>query len=314
MFRYFKVLPEVPWMVSYSRSAGPSFWDYVATPGRVAMVVTPLFENDTEISENDDNTNEDDQGQDQQNNSQHQQDQQSGQQNKNTPDSSAMSNPFQSSLETVENFSHISFYQNRLSQAVEKISTPTIIEDVQIEPENSPPLPSKVLLQHIYGHYLESHHYFHLGEAYEKLKEMPDQCLWVHLGEDKLNILGQESPENYGYKKVYNDSLANVTNFIAPLAHKYFDWQQDKDFLYLPNGGIVPLRPHNWQDKKANRAALFQVKRLPNGTWFKVASIRNQATMSTRDLAEVKKTLENWNNRIEQQGWLREQTAKKSSI
>lgn len=313
MFRYFKALPETPWMVSYSRTSAPSLWDHLAPPGRVALVVTPLLDENENTEEEKIEGDAENEHQQQENEREKERERAESEQEDSHEEVRPVESQALIASETLQNPFEAIARMSGMSLEVGGIATTDKImtNEMITSPDAEIKSPNKVLLQHIYGHYLESHHYFQLGEAYEKLKEMPDQTLWVHLGEDKMDILGQEPPENYGFKRVYNDTLANVTNFIAPLAHQYFDWYHDKDFLYLPNGGMVPLRPHGWQDKQANRAALFQVKRLPNGTWFKVASIRNQATMSMRDLAEVKKTLENWNGRIEQQGWLRENTAKK---
>lgn len=180
--------------------------------------------------------------------------------------------------------------------AAEKIST-----------ESDKPL-KQLKLQQLFGQYLESDLYLQLTEAYEKIQAVPDKCLWVKHTEDKLHVLGPESPTKYGYKRVDFMWLSNIINTLSPMASKYLNCQTGKDFLTFPNGGMLPTQIYGWQDRDEKVASLFQVKRLPNGKWLKVTAFEHEVEINLKDTEGIKKTLDRWNQSLEQMGWLRETT------
>jgi hypothetical protein len=97
-----------------------------------------------------------------------------------------------------------------------------------------------------------------------------------------------------------------LVNHVSRFAAAYLDCRLDKELLHLPNGGIINTSGMAWQDSNNQAAKLYQVRRLPNGKWFRVNGMQHQTTLTRQNLAQVKQVLEQWNEHLEEMGWLRE--------
>jgi hypothetical protein len=294
LHRYLNVMPSSPWMFAYARQATSSWLDTIFTPRQSVLLITPVSEEDSGENSQGNASQDDAQG-----------DSSEGQGD--ATDSSRLNTELVDSIDVLDAMDVLddsdSLDRSSRDSATAEAREQTVLVTETVADSNGKP--TRMVVQQLFGHYLDAQHYAQLTEAYEKTKDYPDQCLWVRHFQDHLEILGPQPPYQHGLHQVKRETLQAVMDWVTPFACRYLECYEDDMQLFLPNGGMLPLRPLAWVDGEDRMADVFRVKRMPNGMWFKVESVRRQTAIPIQDVAQIKRTMEEWNQTLEDVGWLR---------
>ena len=282
LHRYLHNLPTTPWMFSYTRQTTPSLLDVFFTPNKSVLLITPVCDDDQESGGQDQSSEHDD-----------------------TSEEDASEESAETHIQDLLESESLSFLGD--DDDIKTVTSSTSVETLVSDPSDSgAEKPTRLVLQQLFGYYLDAQHYAQLTEAYEKAKDYPEQCLWVRHYQDSIDVLGPQPPYQHGLHQVKRYAVQATMEWVSPFACRYLECYEEDEFLFLPNGGMLPLRPLAWVDGEDRFAKVFRVKRMPNGMWFKVEAVRRQADIKMSDVPHIKRTMEEWNQSLEGIGWLRD--------
>lgn len=124
---------------------------------------------------------------------------------------------------------------------------------------------------------------------------------WVHRQPDgSYSLIRTERPQQQGYVLQEHPIRARISGIAAQILSKVFGLKHiGENRLLLPNQAVWHYAAPGWRGPDGRPAELFQVAKLPNGTWMRLQDTPSEQLLSR---AHVRAAVERLISRLQESG------------